>query len=140
MKRSALQRKTPLRTTKPMAPSTTRLRARKPVAAKPKRAARDSEDRDLLALCRGQPCYLVLPGICNHDPATVAPAHSNQYRHGKAKGIKAHHRYTVPGCHACHMELDQGQRFTREEKFALWDAAYARWAPVRELLLRNLKR
>jgi hypothetical protein len=50
-------------------------------------------------------------------------------------GIKAHDEFTVPGCDACHRELDQGNRFTREEKFEIWDQAYARWKPVRDQLL-----
>lgn len=135
MKRSGFKpRTTSLKAHKPMARGASTLRMRKPASAKPKRAAREREDRDLADLCHGQDCYLQMPGICCTGRETVVPAHSNQYRHGKAKGIKAHHRFTVPGCHACHAELDQGMRFTREEKFALWDAAYARWEPIRDAL------
>jgi hypothetical protein len=89
-------------------------------------------------LCRGQPCYLRVPGILAHPGDTVVPCHSNQARHGKGKGIKAHDRFTVPGCHACHAELDQGKRFTREEKFALWDAAFARWEIVRAQIQQSV--
>jgi hypothetical protein len=84
-------------------------------------------------LCKGQPCYLRIPGVCTgqaHDPC-----HSNQAIHGKGKSIKAHDVYTVPGCRSCHDELDQGMRYTRVEKFAIWDAAYARWEPVRAALM-----
>lgn len=48
--------------------------------------------------------------------------------------MKAHDKFTVPGCWLCHRELDQGNRFTREEKFAFWDAAYERWEPVRDAM------
>lgn len=89
---------------------------------------------ELLRLVRGQPCYLQLPGLFCSSLASVVPCHSNQGKHGKGMGIKADDEFTVPGCSACHRELDQGNRFTREEKFALWDAAYARWAPVRTQL------
>lgn len=84
-------------------------------------------------LCKGQPCYLRIPGICTgqaHDPC-----HSNQAAHGKGKGIKAYDYYTLPGCRACHNELDQGMRYSRIEKFALWDAGFALWLPVRVSLL-----
>lgn len=83
-------------------------------------------------LCKGQPCYLRIPGICTgqaHDPC-----HSNQAIHGKGGAIKAHDVYTVPGCRACHNELDQGMRYTRVEKFAIWDRAYALWVPARAAL------
>lgn len=88
-------------------------------------------DKPLLEACRGESCYLQIPGVCIGGTDTTVPSHSNQARHGKGMGIKARDEYTVPACHACHSEIDQGNRFTREQKFALWDAAYARWEPVR---------
>lgn len=114
-----------------------KLRSRKPASLKPKRAARNAGP-DFAGLCRGQPCYLLLPGIHAHALETVVPCHSNQQQHGKGMGIKALDLYTVPGCAACHRELDQGNRFTRAEKFALWDSAYARWEPVRTALLLGM--
>ena len=86
-------------------------------------------------LCRGQRCYVLIPGVCRNDPQTVVPAHSNQLIHGKGKGIKANDKYTVPACFWCHYEIDQGKTFTKEEKFAFWDEAYARWEPVRDRLM-----
>lgn len=83
-------------------------------------------------LCHGQECYLRLPGICRNDRDTVVPAHSNQLKHGKGRGIKANDRMTVPACFWCHAELDQGTRFTKEEKRDAWDQAYSRWAAYRE--------
>lgn len=135
MKQSALVRKTPLRSTKPMSRGTTRMRAKKPVSAKPKRAAREAEDRDQMNLCHGKDCYLLIPGICTNDSRTVVPAHSNQSIHGKGGSIKAHNRYTVPGCSLCHFQIDQGTLFTKAEKFAFWDAAFARWEVDRAKLL-----
>lgn len=140
MKRTELKRKTPLKSHKPMARGATRMRQHKRVADKPKRAARENADKHLADLCRGQCCYLLIPGHFCGARETVVPCHSNQIRHGKGKGLKAHHRYTVPGCAACHRELDQGARFTKEEKFGIWDAAYARWEPVRERLLNQQAR
>lgn len=86
-------------------------------------------------LCRGQQCFLQIPGICCNDPQTVVPCHSNQSRHGKGMGHKAEDIFTVPGCWLCHREIDQGKTFTKEEKFAIWDAAYAEWEPVRDRLM-----
>lgn len=108
-------------------------RADKPIRKASKtNAKREKTGED--KLCRGQPCYLAIPGCCTRDIATVVPCHSNQIRHGKGKGIKALDVFTVPGCRACHAEIDQGMRFTKEEKFAIWDSAYTRWLPVRAQL------
>lgn len=65
----------------------------------------------------------------------MVPCHSNQGKHGKGMGIKASDKFTVPGCHACHHEIDQGMRLTREERRAAWDAAYARWSKYRDQLI-----
>src|SRR5690606_30745347 len=89
-------------------------------------------DKPMLEACRGELCYLSIPGVCVGGTDTTVPAHSNQARHGKGMGIKAKDQYTVPACYACHAEIDQGHTFTREEKFALWNKAYAAWKPARE--------
>lgn len=139
MRRSELKRgTTPLRTKKPMATGSTKLRRVKQKAEKPKRAAREEAGRDLMDLCRGQECYLRVPGVYRHDPETVVACHSNQLAAGKGTGLKAHNKFTVPGCHACHAELDQGQQFTKAEKFAIWDQAFMRWEPVRAKLRKNV--
>lgn len=141
-----LARKTPMAPGKGFKPQTCQLdqigklaakplRQRKPKADKPKRAAREAEDKHLMDLCRGQCCYLRLPGIVCTPVDTVVGCHSNQLIHGKGGKLKAHNRYTVPGCAACHRELDQGMRFTKAEKFSFWDAAYERWEPDRKILL-----
>jgi hypothetical protein len=140
-----LARKTPLKSRKPMSRGTARLecktplkpsgkplRARKPKADKPKRVARNAGPIDYLALCRGPVgCFLLVPGHHHHGHELTEPSHSNQARHGKGMAMKALDIYTVPACRACHREIDQGSRYTRDEKFALWDDAYARWEPVR---------
>jgi hypothetical protein len=90
-----------------------------------------------LAICRGQRCYLRVPGVCTAsgcDDGTVVPAHSNQSRHGKGAGIKANHRFTVPGCFSCHAWIDQGPA-PRQTKFNFWDMAFFEWEPIREKLM-----
>jgi hypothetical protein len=121
MKRSAIVR--------PAAVPKTRKR-RKP---KP----RSGHDQAARNICKGQQCYLRLPGVClgAAGAATVVPAHSNQGAHGKGERIKAHDRYTVPACHSCHAEIDSGNRLSRAQKFHAWDMAYAAWEPVRALEL-----
>lgn len=94
---------------------------------------RAGHNKAYLDACRGELCYLRIPGVCIGGIETVVPAHSNQSKHGKGMGLKARDQYSLPSCYACHMELDQGNTFSREEKFAIWDQAYAIWEPVRTL-------
>lgn len=87
-------------------------------------------DKRMLAACRGERCYLVVPDVCLSTSETVVPCHSNEQQHGKGMGIKALDRFTVPGCMACHAWLDQGNA-QRETKFSVWREAYREWEPVR---------
>jgi hypothetical protein len=93
-----------------------------------------AEGAKYLAACRGEPCYLRVPGLCRLNPVddTVVPCHSNQSRHGKAGGLKAKNEFTVPGCNPCHAWIDQNQVGTpRQIKFDVWDRAFEEWEPVR---------
>lgn len=132
-----LARKSPMRRTgfkrpepKPFALADRRTQEhRKGLRARAKRPT-VAEGSKYLAACRGEPCFARIVGVCWADSESIVPAHSNQSRHGKSMGRKADHIYTVPMCFACHQWTDQGKA-TREEKFALWDRAYAEWEPVR---------
>lgn len=112
---STLQRKTSLRAS-----------ARPMKRRAPKKRA--GHDKRYLDACRGEECFMQLPGCRSYrgDP-TVVPAHQNQ---GKGMGIKVPDRYTVPACYHCHMLYDQSG-LDREYKRAAWDWAYTRWEPVR---------
>lgn len=128
MKRSAFVRK-PGKTYATLSRGTGIARASKPM----KRTSRKptvAEGSKYLAACRGESCYLRVPGVCLFSSVTVVPCHSNQSKHGKGLGIKAAHEFTVPGCMACHAWIDQGPA-TRELKFSTWDCGYALWLPVR---------
>lgn len=133
MKRSALERKSPMKPgTKPllarapMVRGQARMRTSKPKADKPKRAARNAGP-DYLAMCRGQPCYLLVPGVAAHPIDTVVPAHSNSLARGKGMGMKAPDIFTVPGCMECHSAIDSGKDLAKEERREIWEAAYIRW-------------
>lgn len=97
-----------------------------------KRAGHDSL---MLQACRGQPCYLALPDVCQGDRESVVPAHRNE---GKGMGLKVPDELTVPSCHACHMEYDQGRKFTREQKREFWNSAYLRWLADRDDLIASV--
>lgn len=98
-----------------------------------KRKIAGHHDRKLLDACRGQDCYLNVPGVCLRIPQdpTVVDCHGNWADTGKGLGLKAADRYSVPGCAACHQWLDVLTVATREEKRAVFFDALARWEPVR---------
>jgi hypothetical protein len=96
-----------------------RRRARKPKAG---------DDKRMREVCRDQPCYLRIQCVCIGDITTSVPAHRNE---GKGMGLKVPDLFTIPACSACHFEYDQGKRFTREEKRAMWNAGFEEWNPVR---------
>lgn len=80
----------------------------------------------LLRLSRGKPCMARIPGVCNANPETTVAAHSNSLRHGKGKGIKAHDCFAAWMCSACHTEVDQSPRLSREERQEIWQLAFER--------------
>lgn len=90
-------------------------------------------DQKMLDACRGQDCYLIVPGVCPRIPQdpTVVDCHGNWADTGKGLGLKAQDRYSVPGCGPCHYWLDFGTTATRDEKRAVFFDALARWEPVR---------
>ena len=96
-------------------------KARKPTVA---------EGSKYLAACKGERCYLQIPGVCRlREPdETCVPAHRNE---GKGTGLKVSNELTLPACYYCHTEYDQGRRFTREEKREMWNDAYDEWNLVR---------
>lgn len=126
MRRSAFERK------KPMERGEAELERRSPIKKKARKPRPDRDDPKALAACRGERCYLCLPGVTCQGASSTVPCHTNEASAGKGMGIKAPDVFTVPGCAACHRELDSGMWFTKPEKFALWRLAYARWAPYRE--------
>lgn len=107
-------------------------RSSKAMKRKTRKQIAGHHDKRYLEACRGEPCYLQLPGCRSYegDP-TVVPAHANGAAYGKGMGLKARDEYTVPACFYCHAELDQGFSLTKAEKAAYWDWAYTRWEGVR---------
>lgn len=85
-------------------------------------------NRKLLDLAhRVTECQVQIPGVCEgHSAHGCEPAHSNQIRHGKGFGNKAADYMHAAACHSCHAELDQGRRFTKDEKAAMFMEAWER--------------
>lgn len=134
MKRSALERKTPLRAKIPMARGESTL-ARTPIKKKARKHRPEYHDKRMLDACRGEHCYLNVPGVCrNTSPDTVVPCHGNWHDMGKGAGIKARDEFTVPGCSECHYWLDFVPA-EREVKRSIFKRALARWVLVRAVKL-----
>ena len=72
----------------------------------------------------GRECQFLIPGVCNHDSTTVVWIHSDQLRHGKGTGIKAHDVFGAYGCAACHSWY--GGATGREEKRDAFQLAFER--------------
>lgn len=76
----------------------------------------------LLAAIRDLPCAFC--GRDGNDYMSIVPAHSNQLRDGKGRGIKASDYRVAAACPPCHHELDQGAKWSREERVARWEEAH----------------
>lgn len=131
MKRTGFKRPEP----KPFALADRKTALRRTEIKKRIRKPTVAEGKRFIDACRGEECYLRVPGVCcsigwSHE--SVVDCHSNQMRHGKAGALKAENRYTVPGCAPCHKWIDQNTVGTpKQEKFDVWDRAYEEWEQVR---------
>ena len=70
-------------------------------------------NKKILAHAKGQACK-----NCGAQDETVVAAHSNQAKHGKGRGIKAHDAFVAFLCHRCHSWLDSGKG---RDPTNLWD-------------------
>lgn len=75
----------------------------------------------LLLLVRSLPCTWPLPHEC---AGAVEPAHSNQLRDGKGMRHKAADYRIAALCHASHVEVDQGARYSKDERREAWEIAH----------------
>lgn len=82
-------------------------------------------NRRLLDAIRELPCQFRIPGVCEGG-VNSDPCHSNQMRHGKGKSLKAHDIFAAAGCRACHREVDQGMKLSREDRIHYWQVAHER--------------
>lgn len=65
------------------------------------------------------PCTFRVENVCNGNPETTVWCHSNEDRHGKGKGLKAHDCFGAWGCSSCHDWYDRGRDPSRPEVFAV---------------------
>lgn len=119
---------------KPMQRKTAMRRSAMKKSSRRKHKIEGHHDKRLTEACRGEPCYLMVPGLCRQDPVdpSVVDCHGNWADTGKGMGLKAADRFSVPGCGPCHFWLDFGTTASREEKRSVFFDALRRWAPVRD--------
>ena len=91
MKRTPLQRKTPLKANASL------KRTKKRTQSRPKTTP-------IRQSAKGQPCQVRVPGVCNGDWSTTVLAHLN----GAGMALKAHDHEAAYACSACHSWLDGG--------------------------------
>jgi len=61
----------------------------------------------LIRAVRDLPCTIAIPGVCiGRD---IVACHSNEDRHGKGKGAKAHDCFIAAGCPPCHDWIDRNR-------------------------------
>ncbi len=88
-------------------------------------------NKKLLEACRQLPCQL-----CQTEDGTVIAAHSNQLLDGKGKGIKASDYRIAALCFTCHMDIDQGNKLSKEQRREFWENAHRN--TIGELFERGL--
>lgn len=101
---------------------------REPRARKPMKKSR-AKSTPARRAARGRDCTLMIPGVCNRDPATTVLCHSNRLADGKGMGLKAPDSAACFGCSDCHDVLD-GRRplpgwMTRQQLEDTFDRATA---------------
>lgn len=74
----------------------------------------------ILALADGLPCQ-----YCDRRDGTTVAAHSNQGRHGKGTGIKAHDCFVAYLCGPCHTFVDTSMS-PIEIRNGVWQIAHLR--------------
>ena len=77
-------------------------------------------NRALLDLFKSLPCQIT------GRTESVDPAHSNWSCHGKGGRIKASDIYVAAIARDLHRELDQGRRWSREERQRIWWDAHVK--------------
>ena len=110
-------------------PRITPMRSQAPA----KRAAMKSSRPKMTPIRRaaeGEDCTILIPGVCNGDPATTVLCHSNRLTDGKGMGLKAPDTAACFGCSSCHDVLD-GRRqrpawLSLEMLLVAFDAAVVR--------------
>lgn len=91
----------------------------------------------LTDLCRGQPCYIRLPDICNSTPENSVPAHLRQIGIS-GMGIKAPDIFVCPACPNCHDAVDRRRYKELDRDYTQLEHSRAIFAWQNELYEREI--
>ena len=118
MKRSPIQRKTPLKAT------TIRASGRRPKMTEARKSA------------KGQPCMVRIPGVCNGNPETTVLAH---YRLAGycGTGLKPDDDMAAWACFECHQAVDR--RAHRDLEYDFVRLAHAEGVMRTQAAIRGVK-
>lgn len=74
-------------------------------------------------------CQIQIPDVCTgYSPEGCEPAHGPRSMLDGGGALKSSDVFAA-GCHACHIEIDQGKRLSREDRQWYWLRGMARtWA------------
>jgi hypothetical protein len=130
LKRTGFSRKA---SPKPFALATAKTQMKRTAIKAKARKVRPWHDKAALEACRGQICWLKVPGVCYQleIEETIVPAHSNFSEHGKGGARKADDKYSLPSCMRCHAWLDTGTA-PIEEKRTVFMPALGNWMSYRD--------
>ncbi len=81
-------------------------------------------NKKLRESANGAPCFMFGPACTGGGPerGDVCWRHSNEMRHGKSTGIKAHDLFGMYGCQSCENWFTND--LTREERVIAFEAAW----------------
>lgn len=82
-----------------------------------------SDERRMYAAVGSLPCQRC-ESMGMEQTTRTTVAHSNQLKHGKGRGLKAPWWRVAALCEQCHVEIDQGNRLSKEERREQWDEAH----------------
>lgn len=82
-----------------------------------------SDERRMYAAVGSLPCQRC-ESMGMEQTTRTTVAHSNQLKHGKGRGLKAPWWRVAALCEQCHVEIDQGNRLSKDERREQWDEAH----------------
>ncbi len=87
----------------------------------------------------GRECLLLLPGVCRGGTETTVWAHSNSYKDGKGRSLKAHDHCGAYACYWCHAVYDRQMSRPKGLTFNVVEIAFTRAMKLSQAILIRLK-
>lgn len=88
---------------------------------------------------RDRECLVVLPGVCRGGTETTVWAHSNRYKDGKGRSLKAHDHCGAYACYWCHAVYDRQMPRPAGLTLNMVEAAFTRAMRLSQKILIRLR-